>query len=235
MRSNGYSLALREYEASLLRARRLQQLEAMHFSDPPPPQDRVAVEGLRGGAVVLMVASFERYLREALEEFVDLIAKRALLTSRAGLSADFAEFNDFNYFNWLIRYSRMSRSQQRQELKRVAQLVSTNNFVPEAFSQTRANPGPTTVKQLFREFGISNAFQTIEQHFERHFRKPFPPGFVEQTLSGIVSIRNQVAHGGFSLSIGRDDLRGWVSFLNAFGKAADNTLRNHTLNIIGSL
>ena len=74
MRSNGYSAALREYEASLLRARRLQQLEASQFRDPPPLDDRIAVEGLRAGAIVLMVASFEHYLRTAFEEFVDLIA-----------------------------------------------------------------------------------------------------------------------------------------------------------------
>jgi hypothetical protein len=104
------------------------------------------VEALRGGATVLMVASFERYLAEALEEFVDLVARRALVTSHAKLSGDFVEYNDFNFFNWLIRESRLSRTQKTAELKRVAQLVAADRFVPEAFTRTRANPGPTTVK-----------------------------------------------------------------------------------------
>jgi len=97
MRKNGYSAALREYEGSLARARRLYRIEATRYRDPPPLADQVAVEALRGGATVLMVASFERYLKEALEEFVDLIASRALVTSHTKLSPDFVEFNDFNF------------------------------------------------------------------------------------------------------------------------------------------
>src|SRR5438128_2028564 len=127
MRTNGYSVALREYEASLLRAHRLHRLEATQFRDPPPPTDRVAVEGLRGGAVVLMVASFERYLRDAFEEFVDLIAARALRTTHAGLSADFVERNDFNYFNSVIRHSRLSRAHQTIELRRTSRLIASDS------------------------------------------------------------------------------------------------------------
>jgi predicted nucleotidyltransferase len=60
--------------------------------------DQVAVEALRGGATVLMVASFERYLKEAMEEFVDLIAKQASVTSHGKLSTDLVEYNNFNFF-----------------------------------------------------------------------------------------------------------------------------------------
>jgi hypothetical protein len=67
MRKNGYSVALREYEASLARARHLHRIEVATYRDPPPLVDQVAVEALRGGATVLMVASFERYLKEALD------------------------------------------------------------------------------------------------------------------------------------------------------------------------
>jgi len=128
MRKDGYSAALREYEASLVRARRLYRIETATYRDPPPLADQVAVEALRGGATVLMVASFERYVKEALEEFVDLIAKRALVTSHAKLSADFVEYNDFNFFNWLIRESRLPRKEKAVELKRVAQLVAVDSY-----------------------------------------------------------------------------------------------------------
>ena len=104
MRKNGYSAALRGYETSLDRARHLFRIETTGYGDPPPPNDRIAVEALRGGATVLMVASFERYLAEALEEFVDLVARRALVTSHAKLSGDFVEYNDFNFFGCVIFY-----------------------------------------------------------------------------------------------------------------------------------
>jgi hypothetical protein len=197
--------------------------------------DQITVEALRGGATVLMVASFERYLKEALEEFVDLIAKRALVTSHAKLSADFVEYNDFNFFNWLVRESRLPRKEKAEELKRVAQLVAADGFVPEAFSRTRANPGPSTVRDLFREFGVGNPLQLIESNFPRHYGRPFPIGFVEQTLTSIINMRNEVAHGGFSLSISRSDLREWIGFLGALGRAADNTLRDHALGVLALL
>jgi len=112
MRKNGYSAALRDYEASLARARHLHRIEVAAYHDPPPLADQIAVEALRGGATVLMVASFDQYLKEALEEFVDLIANRALVTSHEKLSADFVEYNDFNFFNWLIRESRLPRKEK---------------------------------------------------------------------------------------------------------------------------
>jgi hypothetical protein len=235
MRSNGYSSALRDFETSLDRAKRLHRIETQRYKDPPPFDDQVAVDALRGGATVLMVASLERYLKDALEEFVDLVAGRAVVTTHPNLSANFIEYNDFNFFAWLIRESRIPRTQKAVELKRVAQLVAANSFVPESFSRTRANPGPATVKDLFREFGIADAFQHIETQFARHYRKPFAPGFVETTLTSIVSKRNEVAHGGYSLNISRIDLGNWLEFLICFGKAADNTLRNRTLSVLSTL
>jgi hypothetical protein len=235
MRSNGYSTALRDYEASLERARHLYRIEVTTYHDPPPSSDQVAVEALRGGATVLMVASLERYLKEALEEFVDIIAKRALITKHEKLSADFVEYNDFSFFNWLIRESRLPKREKAEELKRVARLVALDFFVPEAFSRTRANPGPNTVHDLFRGFGVKDPLRSIESNFIRHYKKPFPEGFVRQTLTSIVNRRNEVAHGGISLSISRSDLREWIGFLSALGKAADNTLRNHALTVVALL
>lgn len=235
MRKNGYSAALRDYEAGLDRARHLRRIEVATYRDPPPLKDQPALEALRGGATVLMVASFERYLKEALEEFVDLIAREALVTKHAKLSDAFVEYNDFNFFNWLIRESRFPRKEKARELKRVAQLVAADQFVPEAFSRTRANPGPVTVGDLFRDFGVKDPMRSIESNFPRHYTKPFPAGFVEQTLGSIVSKRNEVAHGGFALSLSRSDLREWVEFLSALGRAADNTLRDHALAVLLSL
>jgi hypothetical protein len=210
-------------------------MEVRRYADPPQPNDLVAVEALRGGATVLMVASLERYLKDALEEFVELVAERAHITTHPNLPAKLIEYNDLNFFEWLVRESRLPRVEKTAELKRVSQLVATDNFVPEAFSRTRANPGPMTIRTLFNEFGISDAFRQIEARFGRHFQQPFPAGFVEATLGSIINKRNEVAHGGYSLMISRNDLRSWIAFLASFGKAADNTLRDYTLSLLATL
>jgi hypothetical protein len=235
MRRNGYSAAFREYERSLSRAACLHRIEVRGYRDPPGADEQIAVEALRGGATVLMVASLERYLKDAFEEFVDLVAARARSTNHPKLSPSFVEWNDFNFFNWLIRESRMPKSLRIAELKRVSQLVATDRFVPEAFSRTRSNPGPRTVSDLFREYGISNPMAIIEQNFVRHFKKPFPGGYVSAALGAIIDKRNEVAHGGYALTLSRTDLLDWIHFLTAFGKAADNTLRDHTICVLATL
>jgi hypothetical protein len=184
------------------------------------------------------VASLERYLREVFEEFVLLIALAAKLTSNPKLDRDFAEFNDLNYVSWLVRDSRRQRIDRVAELRRVYTVLANSGFVPESFSRTRANPGPDTVKELFREFGISNAFAAIERNFGRHYRRPFVQGFVEVMLRTIVTRRNEIAHGSSALpglSIARQDLADWIEFLSGFARAADNTLRDYSLGVISQL
>lgn len=149
VRSNGYSVALRNYEAGLARAQHLYKLEVQRFSDPPRPNELRAVEALRGGAVVLLVASLERYLSDALEEFIEMLAARASVTTHPGIPIELVEYNDFNFFDWLIRESRLSRQNKTIELKRVSQLVANNRFVPEAFSRTRATLGRKLSRPCF--------------------------------------------------------------------------------------
>lgn len=235
MRRNGYSTALKNYLENLERPRRLYRIELTNYKDPPPVEHQIGVEALRGGATVLMVATLERYLQEAFEEFVTLLASRANKTDHTNLPTALVEFNDFNFFDWLIRDSRLGRAVKAAELKRVASLVSNNLFVPEAFSRTRSNPGSDTIKRLFRDFGIADVFGKIENRFGQYFRKPFSKGYVETTLTLIVSRINEVAHQGYSLSIGRADLVLWLQFLSSFGRSADNVLRDHTLTLISNL
>jgi hypothetical protein len=149
MRSNGYTLAFHGYLEGLDRARQLHQIERRNYKDPPPAEHQTAVEALRGGAIVLMIASLERYLQEAFEEFVDVLSAHAKTTNHVMLPPALVEFNDLNFFEWLIRDSRVAKREKATEVKRVAQLVSGNLFVPEAFSRTRSNPGAETIRKLF--------------------------------------------------------------------------------------
>jgi RiboL-PSP-HEPN len=235
IRANTYSKSLRDFEKSLKRAGKLCELERRRYKDPPPPRQITAVEALRGGAVVLMVAAFERYLRDAFEEYTEVIAGRAKSTKHPKLDKAFVERNDYNFVNWLVRDSREVTIAKVVEMRRVARLIAAENFIPEAFSRTRANPGPETVKELFRDFGVPDAFRLIEGNLKNRYPRPFAPGFARGQLEAIIGRRNDVAHGGGALSIARADLEGWVVFMGALGRAVDNTLRDRTLVIVAVL
>ena len=55
-----------------------QEIEQNNYSNPPRSHERKAVEGLRGAAAVLMVAAFENYLRQCVEEYLAELTKRPL-------------------------------------------------------------------------------------------------------------------------------------------------------------
>lgn len=235
MRKNGYSSAFREYESSLGRAAALRKIETKHYRDPPPPAERGAVEALRGGATVLMTAALERYLREAIEEYVGAVAVAAGDTRHPKLPQKLVDCNDLNFVDWLIRSNRIKKAQKLSEIRRVYKEVSDGKFVPESFSRLRANPGPQTVKELFRGLGIEDAFGEIEGRFGRHYKAPFSAGFVAAKLNSIVERRNDVAHEGAALNISRSDICEWLRFLSCFAKATDNALREHTRSILSAL
>jgi len=235
MRRNGYSAAYRSFEGSLQRATHLYRLERRLYSDPPAASDQAAVEALRGGASVLLVASLESYLRDALAEYIDLIAVYAMKTTHIKLPIHLAHTNDLNFINWLIRDGRMEKQAKIIEIQRVSALIANSRFVPESFNRTRANPGPDTVKTLLKEIGINNPLATIEARLPSHYPQPFAGGFVETNLRTIVGRRNDVAHGSSSLSISRLDLKNWIEFMQALGKSIDNVVRDHCFVIIAGL
>lgn len=226
-------MALRQYEANLKRAYTLQHIEKKLYKDPPKPEQRDAVEALRGGCVVLMIATLERYLKDGLEEYVSIVADAVGSTSHPALPPSLVEHNDLNFLCWIVRDQRASRQDKLRELRRVSQEIANAKFVPESFNRTRANPGPSTIKTLFKEYGVENPFAQIEVAFKNHYKTPVAGGFVETMLKSIVDRRNEVAHEGYSLNISREDIAQWLKFLGSFGKAADNILRDRTRQILG--
>lgn len=235
MKKNGYTRALREFENGVLRARRLRSFDVRLHKDPPLPDQQIAADALRGGAVVLMVASLEQYLKAALFECVEMIANQAGVTTHVKLEARFVEYNDLNFINWIIRESRFERGRKVAELKRVAKEIANDRFLAESFNRTRSNPGPDTVAELLKEFGIRDPFTVIEGHLPRHYKKPFIKDFAKLTLEAIVTRRNEIAHGASALNTSRVDLQNWIEFLMAFAKSADNTLRDHTRSVLAAL
>ena len=60
--------ALADFREGLGRSRSLLELERAHFPNPPLLDQQAAVTALRSGAIVLMVAAFERFIRDCVSE-----------------------------------------------------------------------------------------------------------------------------------------------------------------------
>ena len=232
MRKNGYSNALRDFQAGLARAAVLQRIERQLYRDPPSSAEVSAVEALRGSATVLLVANLEKYLKDALEEYVERLAIRAHLSTNVGLPQNFKITNDTSYPEWIIRDSRWKRERKHSELERIASIIHRKGFIPESFSRTKSNPGVETVSALLKDFGLIDPFRIVELALPRHYAKAFAAGFAKTQLTTIVTHRNQVAHGASSLGISRQDLKDWTRFIHGLAKSIDNALRDHTRALI---
>ena len=60
--------ALDQFRDSLQMAEELMKLERANYRNPPKNEEQNAVEGLRGGAIVLMVAAWENFIKQIIEE-----------------------------------------------------------------------------------------------------------------------------------------------------------------------
>src|SRR6266516_5751701 len=75
-----HSNAFLEFKDALGMAEQLQNIEREKCHNPPRQNELKTVQGLRGGAVILMVAAFENFLRQAFQEHLSELTKHPRVT-----------------------------------------------------------------------------------------------------------------------------------------------------------
>lgn len=86
------SQALRDFKISIGAAESLIEKER-EFTDPPKKKDVRIVQGLRGGAIVLMVAAFENFLKEMVEEQLQVFTTLPVKYNPKKISKDMLAHN----------------------------------------------------------------------------------------------------------------------------------------------
>lgn len=202
------------------------------YPDPPGGADRAAVEGLRAGAIVLMVASFEAYLRDVFEERLDELGASISGTGFDRLPDRLRVAAVFNLLEESMS-GRAGRSLPPEKKDRITGIqaaathVSERRIVGAAFSATRSNPSSSTVMQLFKQIDCAPVFERIHPRFQRYWGSPGSRGYVATQLDFLVNARHEVAHGANVLSWSRDDLKSAERFIRHCARALDDELRVH--------
>jgi hypothetical protein len=210
-------------------AQRLLDLEAKQFADPLAVDETAAA--LRGGAAVLMVAALELFLKNLLIECVER------------LDGDL-ERVPFDQLPEPIRVRGTVLSLERAmsgpryggpkgEIARHADVVAAATRIaskrldPAAFGDTKSNPGPDTVREMFKNVGLVNIFALIRPEFDATRKKPETTEFLADKLDEIVKRRHRVAHSADALSVSRQDLSEANRFLVALVQALDSKIELH--------
>jgi hypothetical protein len=227
-----YSASLREFVRSLGNVSALIR-EERRLPDPPPLEDQHLAAALRGAATMFMVATFEVYLVSAFTERVERLNELCAESSTwtyGDLPEKVRQHNTMQSLNLALRGPRYllgasepnDRAARFGEVERVISALAAKQLVITAFNQTESNPGPKTVRELFRPFAPGDdLFVAVKPEFEKRWKKPEAGEFISDTLENILTQRHRVVHRGIGLDIARSDLRKWAKFLNVLARSLD--------------
>lgn len=219
--------AFEKFQQSLELATALIKLEKK-FPDNPLPKDQSFVKGLRGGATVLMVASFEFFVRQLFEENLSKLNTNPLTINSSLLPEKLQEKNVFHSLKRAMEGPLFSNkpplAQRLNETIRMCDLLVREHINPDAFSETGSNPNGERVKEKFKEIGVSDIFGKIKRSFEVKWKFPVADTFIKDTLDNIVVSRHIVAHTADTLNITRQFLNDSIKFLKIISRLLEREM-----------
>lgn len=225
------SQAYRDFQDTLHMVEALLKLER-RYPDPAPTKSQNKVEGLRGGAMVLMVAAFENFLKELVEEYLDEFTTLPLKFDPNKLP-DIVRLH--NMLQIIERAEKNGHSQKRSikiaQYMSAAQNIIDQRMVVTSFSQlARSNPNPRRVKELFGSLGVEDFFRKIKPSFEKQWGR-VATTFIQDTLQSVIDKRHDVAHTANVLTLTRKDLETYLRFLRVLASVCDTYLKNHLTKV----
>ncbi|MDV6374524.1 MAE_28990/MAE_18760 family HEPN-like nuclease [Deinococcus arenicola] len=208
------------------------------YIDPPAPSDNDKVIALRGASLVLMVATFEDFLKQRMKEAIKYIDS---YTS----DHRYYEFDNLpdrliiNHFYLTVQYASTGsgydgkkKAERIKDIKSAAIDIAANRLDAEAFAVTRGNPNPETLKELLKNIGISEVFDTLAPIYEIISNSKIAQTFIHDKLESLIKLRNKVAHTGKTTGIARKDVNDFRDFIYFLSLAIDEVLKNHCESVV---
>lgn len=230
------SQALQELKNALEIAHELLEIERKNYKNPPKLGEQKAVQGLRGGASVLMVAAFEYFLRQAIEEHLAELAVHPPKVKFDDLPDKMKVTNVYQTLDRALKGSRFQGSTNKitriKEIEVACKVVISGVINPSSFSDTGSNPSANNVKEMFKSLGISDIFSDIKVKFDQQWKKPEATTFIHDKLDEIVQRRHRVAHTANALNITRSELNESIKFLKILATLLDGELKRHIKQIL---
>lgn len=204
------------------------------FQDPPLTKNRIIVQGLRGGAAILMVAVFENYLKELLDETL----QKFTLHPKKFNPLKIPEIMIYSNIKGTLEISTKNfgdnsqRSDKIQKMKSGADLISKELINPDVFKEyVKSNPNAKKIDDLFKNLGIGNVFIQIKNDFDNKWGCVTHQTYIQDTLNTILDRRHRVAHTGDALNITRLELNESIRFLEILAHLLDEQVILHVKKI----
>ena len=228
-------VALEKFKESLELANSLKKLERDKFA-AGRQQDQPFIMGLRGGAAVLMVAAFEFYLRRLFEENISRL-------NTSPPSIDMLKLP--NKFKVKIVFDSLQNSMngpkygtKPDKVDRIDDVLTTckhligEHINPATFTDTSSNPNGATVKEKFKDIGITDIFSTVKPDFEIKWGTVVAATFIEDKLNEIVNVRHIVAHTAGTLNITKKSQNEALKYLKILSELLEKEMDTQIKNLL---
>jgi hypothetical protein len=223
--------AFEQFKESIELANALKRIEREKFPTNPNLSQQSSVKGLRGGTAVLIVASFEFFLRRLFEESISKL-------NTTPISIDFKKLPDSlkvkAVYHTLQRamegplyVAKPPKVDRLCDIESACKMIISEQVNPLAFSDTSNNPNSETVKEKFNEVGIPDIFGKIKNEFEAKWGTPVTDNFIKDKLNEIVRTRHVVAHTADTLNITRSSQNEAFKFLKIVAELLEKELEKH--------
>ncbi len=227
--------ALEKFKESLKLASALKELERDKFNKVKQNEQHY-IMGLRGGAAVLMVAAFEFYIRRLFEENISSLNTNPLsidiskLPDRLKVKIVFDGLQ--NSMNGPRYGPKTNKVDRINDVTLACKHLIAEHINPQIFSDTNSNPNGETVKEKFKEIGISDVFTKIKINFERKWGSNVAATFIEDKLNEIVNIRHVVAHTANTLNITKKFQNEALKFLKIIAELLEKEIEIHIKGLL---
>ncbi len=229
--------ALENFIDALSLAESLVDLEG-NYPDPPGGADESKGLGLRGGAAILMVGAFETFLRDLFLERLAPLTQQPPVVDFDKLPEKVRITSTWGALELALRGPRggirTAKIDRLPRVLRVSRVVGAEVISPDAFADTRANPGPQTVSEMFANVGMPDIFNRVRASFDALWPKPEADTFLQDKLEEVVQRRNAVAHRVDVRRITRQQLAEAPYFLTCLSAVLDEALEDYIRGLLQS-
>ncbi|MEW1667664.1 HEPN domain-containing protein [Streptomyces albidoflavus] len=202
---------------------------------------RITVNPLLSGAVVLLCARFEEFLKNVITYSLERYAQATpplQLTDLPELLQVQIVHQSMHAALQKNRHgqSRAPRDRLRDGLTMARHFVSGNIRADHAI-ETGGNPGPETLKTLMKLVGVPDPWRMLRDECNIKYTHPTIVGMVNtqvgdpyDRLDKIIAMRNKVAHSGSHITSSSAEIRFDVDFVGQLSGWIYEVLKQHVEN-----
>ncbi len=226
--------AFDKFQDALKSVDALLELESA-FTDPPTPADIHHVRALRASVAVLLIASFEYYVRSSISEVLSPFSISPPRVPFERLPEKLRVNGVFLPLEHAMKGPHYSAGKERYEklpgVRQVCMLISQGCIGIDGVAETRSNIDAGTLHSLCDKIGLENVFDKIYVDFCKMWKKQETKTFIRDKLEEIVGKRHAVAHTANATNLSRSDIALYRKFINVLARCIDTRLRDHIRQI----